>query len=763
MTTLSKQLEVATAGAVALEAENARIASERDDFEQDLAELRAFLASFEDEDGDGIPDVLQIASPPPDIEPEPEPEPEPGPDGRPAARSKDLGKLYSMVCLREYNPQWRYVRWSKLMKLKDPEVIELKGSNNVVEYNRMRASGGKVNFAEGVYTLLCDGEPIATDEPGTDVSKSAFHVDVTGLAEGWHVLDFRAPDGTTIESVFYPVYVLHGDKVSVDQVWMPVVTGPHHHRMAGMHRMFWVPAKYDPVLLPKKKREYPKFSEAVDGAKLWHGWLIPPHESQSVQPLIDKHGIINTFGLYRYKIAYIHDLLPSHPIIEGQRGKACQGMFTDIEIGEAVIDELGGLRHNTYVLDPFGMSKVSEDGAVTRLVGWIHDGDIPSYWEDEQKLRLIGDWSAIPKERWGMRNAWGMGRDSFSMRVDTTAEKVPLEGAMVAPHPENPTWYIADTMGPDINGGNEGRILKVEFDGTAHGIPPKVTEFIVGIKGPFDVKEYQPDPNKRGTLIVSIREEHRIAEYSMETGEFIRDVVSGAPLAYVHWTREVVRTADLDTIRKQDCVCPDGIYVMGDWLYFGSVAMMQVRRVHLQTGEIQVVVPEVLGNIRTKWYLKIAVSDGTAGPRHTVFICRWDNVRFGQPDVCVPHGQDTEVAAEWDMNEWVLMKSGSAGISQGLGMMQDGLGYNMAVAAKNGRIVWSTVDWALYECSLGLPTDPVCDTKLFLRGKNEYNEKGYDLVYGKNGMGFYGEPLPWDESEAIDYYLAWFGHERAMA
>ena len=96
-------------------------------------------------------------------------------------------------------------------------------------------------------------------------------------------------------------------------------------------------------------------------------------------------------------------------------------------------------------------------------------------------------------------------------------------------------------------------------------------------------------------------------------------------------------------------------------------------------------------------------------------------------------------------------------------MMQDGLGYNMAVAAKNGRIVWSTVDWALYECSLGLPTDPVCDTKLFLRGKNEYNEKGYDLVYGKNGMGFYGEPLPWDESEAIDYYLAWFGHERTMA
>lgn len=699
--------------------------------ENELDELRALIEEL-------------TSSPDPDPEPIPDPDPTPDPSGKPNSLIKDLSLLNEMVCFREYNPQARYVRWSVL--------LVLKGTNNTIEYNRMIAGGKKVNFVDGEYTLLCDGTPVSTDIPGSDSSISKFTVDVTDIDEGWHIFDIQSPDGTTTESVFYPMFVLKGDKVSIDQGWMPVITGSHHHRMAGLHRLYWVPARNEPTELPFETREYPFFDTVVDGSKLWHDWLVVPRHGQSLQVLENENGILNTNGKYRYKIGYLHEKYPFDPIVEGPRGKASLQMVTEIEPGTAVIPELGGLRHNTYCWTVHGLYKFDDKGNMKCLAGYVHEGN-PSYWEEQPpRVRLEGDWDEIPEERRGFRNIWGATKDSFSMRVDDTADKVPLLGAMVSPHPENPKWFCADTM--------NNRVCRLEFNKDSHDIPPKVTEFITGLAGPFDVKEYWPDHSKRGTLIVAERENHRISEYDMETGEFIRDIVKGAPLAYVDPFRIVHRTADIELLRQEDVVAPDGLYVIDDWLYYGSVAMLQVRRVNLITGEIQIVVPEYPATIRTKWYIKIAVSDGTAGPKHTVFGARWENARFGQPDVFVPYGENPDVEATWDSNEWVLLKSGSSAISRGKQMLIQGLGYNTSVAAKNGRIIWSAVDHGLMQVSLPSDLDPVCDNKKYLRGKSKWEESGYDMIHGENGMGLYGEDLPWGEDEDIDYFLEWFGHKQ---
>ncbi|MCA9156624.1 MAG: hypothetical protein KDA38_17680, partial [Planctomycetales bacterium] len=69
-------------------------------------------------------------------------------------------------------------------------------------------------------------------------------------------------------------------------------------------------------------------------------------------------------------------------------------------------------------------------------------------------------------------------------------------------------------------------------------------------------------------------------------------------------------------------------------------------------------------------------------------------------------------------------------------------------------------DHGLMQVSLPNDSDPICDNKKYLRGKSKWEESGYDMIHGENGMGLYGEDLPWGEDEDIDYFLEWFGHKQ---
>lgn len=83
------------------------------------------------------------------------------------------------------------------------------------------------------------------------------------------------------------------------------------------------------------------------------------------------------------------------------------------------------------------------------------------------------------------------------------------------------------------------------FNATAHGIPPKVTEFLTNLSDPWDCVSWGD------ALIVSERMSHRICEYDSTTGALRRVIVQGAPLARVDSNRFVVRIGTLTQIRAE--------------------------------------------------------------------------------------------------------------------------------------------------------------------------------------------------------------------
>jgi hypothetical protein len=674
--------------------------------------------------------------PPPEPEPEPEPEPpapepedpppEPPPvDGgdKPADLTRAMGAV--RLCFDAWNPGDRYIRWEPLIVLKGVSAIK---------FNCQKAGGGAVPFSASEYTLLCDGQPVATVTPDKP-SNATFTLDASAIAEGWHVFDIAGDPGET--GVFWPMFVLHGD-VAPPQQWMPRATGSYAHKGPALHRISWVPAADEPTTLALPPREFPHFSLAVDRAQLWREEVVPRRDGDLGRPMRHASGLLNTHGQQWYKWSDFIAKIPRLPLLDGPRGVGTMGYPTHVEIGRFVNPLTNVPGHMLYVMDPWRVCRIKPNGLVTTLVGWRHRRPM-SHWGGDQDLELVGDWSAIPPERHGFHELWGMCWDPVSLQVDEAAEPIPEERDLKPHAGAGPTMFVADSQ--------NNRVCKVVFGGAAssqgqaarHDVPPVVTEFLTGLADPWDVVEW------RGSLIVSERTAHRICEYSMQTGELVRVILQGPPLANVNRNRFVERLASVAVIQGEPVVAPEGLYVIDDWLYFGSVAMQQVRRVHLIDGTLEVVVPNY-ANSKSN-YIKIAVSDGTAGPKGTVFVTSWTNSHFGAPVVFRPDGTG-----------WSVTRSTSKSISRGRGGDGDGIGYNAAVAARDGRIVYGGADEGLISLSLALPGDPACDVAKFNAGRNEYRDKGYQLTHGHNGMGFYGLPLPWGESEAIDYFLRWYGH-----
>jgi hypothetical protein len=289
--------------------------------------------------------------------------------------------------------------------------------------------------------------------------------------------------------------------------------------------------------------------------------------------------------------------------------------------------------------------KVRESGEVVTLAGWRTKNPPGEYWEDGQDLELVGDWSEIPPERHGFHELWGMCWDSETLKTNHAADPIPEERNL-RPHFVGPVMFVTDTQ--------NNRVCKLEFSPVSHGVPAKVTEFLTNMQDPWDCVEWN------NSLIVSERDGHRIAQYNMKTGEEERVILSGPALSHLNNSRWVIRDASLETIREQYVVGPEGLYVLDDWLYFGSMAMAQVKRVHLVTGEVQHVVNVRESSATGNKYVKITVSDGSFGPKGTVFVSQWIN---SAPIAYLPDG------GRWDYVRY-------------------GVQYNTSIAVGNGRCVF---------------------------------------------------------------------------
>lgn len=578
------------------------------------------------------------------------------------------------------------------------------------------------------YTLLLDGVARATADLAEGAIGGEFTFKLAGLAGGWHELDIAGlADGETCPHWF--AFLLRDGS---QPATMPVCTGSFDiakDNPQAEHAWVWVPASYRPTPVPLPPAPHPHFGDpATDLVVQPMGY----HISGNVHfPNVDQRGVVSSFGVHSY---FFDDLISRYPrvaLLDGPRGVGALSMATHIDIGTATreADPASPPLLNVYVTDPWRLMRVADDGHITTLAGWRHRG-MASHYRDTARgnrvgqpgstLELVGDWSAVPQPRRGFHELWGMAWDRSSLTPDPQGAPIAAEDNR-RPHIGNPVCFVTDSQ--------HERVCRIEFDGRSHATPARVTEYLTDLADPWDIVSW------RDSLLISERRAHRIIQIDIRTGKRQRVVLSGAALATVAAAnRRVSISAPLAALQAQPCVAPEGLYILDDWLYFGSFAQRQVRRVHLVTGKLEVVVADVplTGNSK---FIKFCVSDGTFGPRGTVFIQSWDNrpPRFGH----LPDG-----------GIWKLNLSG---------FRLDG--YGSAVAVGNGRLYFGTSRYGLWRVARGTPMD----ARLFRQGRDEYESAFFKLTHGTGGFGHHGLPLPWGRSAAMDYYLSQCGHAASAA
>ena len=140
--------------------------------------------------------------------------------------------------------------------------------------------------------------------------------------------------------------------------------------------------------------------------------------------------------------------------------------------------------------------------------------------------------------------------------------------------------------------------------------------------------------------------------------------------------------------------------------------------------------------------MKIAVSDGSFGPRGMIAYVTWSNSNFGYPNLI-----DGTTGAAID---YLTLKNGETFRgTQPLGLKS----YPSAVGIGAGRMLFGTAEEGLHVASQALPADVVINMNTYTAGLNQWQAKGYKLTHGPAGYGYYGLPLPWHDTPEIDYFL----------
>ncbi len=654
------------------------------------------------------------------------PAPAPGPAPAPAppapsppvpgvelqAQAMDLAR---MIVFNGWHESSRYERYQRL--------TVLRGTNAVINFHGEDfAAGGALRpLLATSYTLHVDSTPMASSSIAAGSSKGSFTLPLESLSQGWHVFDIT---GGTAETC--PRWFMYVDKgLPRTDPQLPVATGSYDVAHRGTkHFVAMLPSGLRPTAWPLARRECPAFSEALPLSQLFRENIVPSREGNINRLNRNADGVESTFNRQSYFWSDLIRKQPPLPLLDGPRNVGTLSMPTTV-----FVTRQGG----AYFADSWRVGRIDPDGTIRTRAGYRHRS-LPSYYEGAQDLELVGDWSAIPAERRGFHEIWGLAWDMASLATDPSAAPIDNE----QPHLSGPRMFVSDSQ--------NNRVILLSFKHNTHDAPV-VTEFLTGLRDPWDVAWAD------GVLYVSERKADRIAAYDARSGAFLRTVVASAspvPLASIDGNRDVKRLADLATLRAQPCVAPEGLFHQDGWLYFGAKANGQVRRVHLGSGELQVVcAPVIDGNSK---YVKIALSDGSFGPRGTVFTWTWSINNFGMPEAHLPNtpGANGTHSTRWSYNTFERLTRGKGG-------RWESLGYASAGGIGLGRLLSGSSQEGLVQISKALPTDPAPNLRSYLAGQTAFVERGYNVIHGHHGYGYFGMALPWGKSEDIDYYLRWNG------
>jgi hypothetical protein len=637
--------------------------------------------------------------------------------------------------------------------------VEWTGTGNkTVEVKAYQFDGGNDTPLVGTnYTLLIDGVPHSTvTRSGTP--RITFTVDRDTLPEGWHLFDVMS-DTTQEGTIPLFIYMRHGAE-AVEQELMPVLV--HSHDMLfpvpGFHEdkiwqitqadrgvIHWgmVPARFQPTINPLPPRTFPDAGGITVANQMVCTQLAPSRMSDIHRTTRMNSGLLTTSGTQYYHWSDFTAKVPIWQIHDGPRGEGTVAAATHLQIGRD---------GKIYGLDPWRFFRVDTDGHVTTLAGFRHTKPARNPWEsprpthpttewtDIDGLELVGDWSAIPPERRGMHETWGMAWLPSSLTVNESVPPIPEEGNE-HPHNTGPVAFITDTQ--------NNRVLRVEFSPISRSVPAKVTEFLTGLGDPWDCA-----CSEDGILYVSERTSHRVMAYNAYTGAVIKTVIQGPDLGFVDANRGPqlrfgVSQAQADA---SPCLLPEGIFLMGDSLYFGALKMGRVTELNRHTSAV--IRTQAVHSDGNSKYVKFAVSDGTFGPHGTIFSVTWSNRKYGYPHAFIP---PESIPPNYPFgNELSFFGAPNRGH-----IWADG-GYTTSVTVGQGRMLCSYVQEGLTMVSkFVLPQDELPPNSASLRtGAYEYWKRGFRTLYGNNGWGHYGLPLPWGVTPEIDIYLTYCGHVR---
>ncbi len=592
-------------------------------------------------------------------------------------------------------------------------------------------SGGDVPFQAAQYRVLVGGVLRATVDVAPGQRQAVVGIPLHDIPGGWQQIEIEPATPTSETAAPAFVYVQRGGP---QPTMMPVLEGTHALRNTGhaLVRWAWVPAQFAPTSAPFHVVRRPDFSTPLERRAL-EILAIAPTRHEDVYRTRITDGVLNTGNMQAYYFSTLasNEFPAGIALLDGPRGHGSAVMATHIQVGRN-----GGV----YFCDPWRVAHIDPDGTIKTLAGWRHRSPAERPASDtpaalRASVELVGDWSAIPPERHGFHEAWGLAWDARTVQRGTGAPIPNPPNPDEPAHDTNPVAFVADSQ--------RNRICRLEFDGHSHATPVKVTEFITGLLDPWDCVCVD------GVLYVSERLSHRIAAYDATTGAFIRVVVQGQALSTTTTWRAMQRTSHEAAIKDEPTVAPEGLYHLDGWLYFGSWSQATIKRVNLASGAIETVVDIAFAStvISGGNFFKIAVSDGTFGPRGTVFMVSWAIVNGGRPMAWLPNGQP-----------WSYAGLGS----EGPGMVFDSDGYGSACGVGQGRLIYSTSSeglWDIHQAPAGAPRYLWGDQQ---RCKAAYEAEGLHLTHGPGGWGYYGLPLPWGRSADIDLWLAMHGHTRGV-
>ena len=671
--------------------------------------LRAIAALFVRLADEAEPAPPPVPPPPAPI-PSPPPAPEPPPQIAPTVTHEPMtpGR---MVVFVSYYSGGRYDRFQGLWSTLPGAAVRI-----AFRPDSFLFDGG--NLPPGEAVLLLNGAPIARTVIPAGAKTGEFASDFSAVAEGWHAMRIEA-SGWPCPTMW--IYVIHGATAAAHET-MGVATASYGlmHPPKGqtyVHRHARVPARFAPVTQPLQSITATPFATKPARAMLKQVQLAICRPDDNYRPARDKRGIWTTSNRQPYFWEDYTDKTPRLPLLDGPRGHGCVQGATHLQVGR---------NGKVYFTDFWRFGVMEVDGAVRTLAGIRHKG-MARFWGDvksgdasrpvtvleEEGIEFVGDWSAVPRARWGFHETWGMAWLPSSLLTDPNAP--PIGGEQ--PHaPGGPVAFISDSL--------SNRICRLEFSPTDRAAPAKITEFLA-LNNPWDVVCDESD-----VLYVSERGRNRVSRFSA---------------AGVH----------LGDMPLPGLLRPEGLFLLDGVLYVGSLTEKAVRRFDLRAGVELPRFPlqrfDVTGKLvwslvdNNSRFVKIAVSDGTWGPRGSVMVSTWSNNRFGYPPMLGPDG------SEIDYMSGTTLK----------GLPWSSMGYPTAAGIGNGQMVCSSSNEGVVMLLKAETSDPATPTsEAWAAMVTAWVTRGFDLLYGHQGFGFYGLPLPWGASPETDRYLETWGHVR---